>query len=199
VLSEELVDPDPLKQFTIWFGEARASGEELPEAMTLATATADGAPSARMVLLRGFDDRGFGFYTNYASQKGRELEGNPKAALVLYWSRLGRQVRITGKVVKQTEKESAAYFHGRPLPSQLSAWVSRQSEVVSSRAALEEAMSAAARRFEGVEVPLPPTWGGYRVIPDLIEFWLHRESRLHDRIRYRRLDGGGWLIDRLSP
>lgn len=199
MLSEDLVDPDPLKQFTRWFAEARGSGEELPEAMTLATATSGGAPSARMVLLRGFDERGFGFYSNYASQKGGELEENPRAALVLYWSRLGRQVRITGKVIKQTVEESAAYFHSRPLPSQLSAWVSRQSEVVSSRAALEEGMTAAARRFEGAEVPLPPSWGGYRVIPDQIEFWLHRESRLHDRIRYRRRGGEGWLIDRLSP
>lgn len=167
--------------------------------MTLATATSDGEPSARMVLLRGFDERGFGFYTNYSSQKGRELEENARAALVLYWPRLGRQVRITGKVVKQTQQESASYFHGRPLASQLSAWVSRQSAVVASRMALEAAMAAAARRFQGSEVPLPPTWGGYRVIPDQIEFWLHRDSRLHDRIRYRRQDGESWLIERLSP
>jgi len=152
-----------------------------------------------MVLLRGFDERGFGFYTNYASQKGRELDENPRAALVLYWPRLGRQVRITGTVVKQTQQESTSYFHGRPIASQLSAWASHQSEVVASRMALEEAMAAADRRFRDSEVPLPPTWGGYRVIPDRIEFWLHRDNRLHDRLRYRRRDGQGWLIERLSP
>jgi pyridoxamine 5'-phosphate oxidase len=199
VLSETSVDPDPLRQFATWFSEARASGEELPEAMTLATATADGQPSARMVLLRGFDERGFGFYTNYASQKGRELEDNPRAALVLYWSRLGRQVRITGKVVKQTQVESSSYFHARPLASQLSAWASQQSEVVASRSVLEQAVAAAARQFQASEVSLPQTWGGYRLIPELIEFWLHRDSRLHDRVRYRRQDGQNWLIERLSP
>ena len=187
-----------MKQFTTWFREARASGEELPEAMTLATATADGQPSARMVLLRGFDERGFGFYTNYASQKGRDLEENPRAALVIYWPKLGRQVRITGTVVKQSREESSAYFHSRPAPSQLSAWLSRQSDIVPSRAALEEGVAALALRFEGKEVPLPPTWGGYRVRPEMLEFWLHRDSRLHDRIRYRRQESG-WLIDRLSP
>ena len=199
MLSETSVDRDPFKQFDTWFSEARDSGEELPEAMTLATATADGQPSARMVLLRGFDERGFGFFTNYSSQKGRELEENPRASLVLYWSRLGRQVRAAGKVVKQTHEESISYFHGRPLASQLSAWASQQSEVVASRAVLEEAVAAAARRFHGAEVPLPQTWGGYRLIPDLIEFWLHRDSRLHDRVRYRRPDGQSWLIERLSP
>lgn len=167
--------------------------------MTLATATARGEPSARMVLLRGFDERGFGFFTNYESQKGRELTANPAAALVLYWPSLGRQVRITGPVVKQTREESVAYFHGRPLPSQLSALASRQSEVVASRAVLEDEVAALAQRYEGQEVPLPPSWGGYRVIPDVIEFWLHRDSRLHDRIRYTRRDQRTWVIDRLSP
>jgi pyridoxamine 5'-phosphate oxidase len=199
VLSEETVDPDPFVQFATWFDEARAAGEVLPEAMTLATSTTDGRPSARMVLLRGFDERGFGFYTNYASQKGRELAENPLAALVLYWSKLGRQVRITGEVVKQTADESAAYFHGRPAASQLSAWVSNQSEVVANRAVLEEGMAALRRRYAGQEVPLPPNWGGYRVLPSTIEFWLHRDSRLHDRLRYTRRGLAGWVIERLSP
>lgn len=167
--------------------------------MTLATATRGGRPSARMVLLRGFDERGFGFFTNYESQKGRELAQNPTAALVLYWSRLGRQVRITGRVVKQTRDESATYFSGRPVSSQLSAWVSRQSEVVPSRAVVEDGMMALARQYEGQEVPLPPNWGGYRVIPIAIEFWLHRESRLHDRVRYTRHGDDAWRIERLSP
>jgi pyridoxamine 5'-phosphate oxidase len=171
----------------------------LPEAMTLATATSDGRPSARMVLLRGFDDRGFGFFTNYASQKGRELAENPVAALVLYWSTLGRQVRITGSVVKQSAEESSRYFHARPRASQLSAVVSRQSEVISSRTILEEGVAALAREYEGKEVPLPTNWGGYRLVPEVIEFWLHRDSRLHDRIRYQRGEGQGWIIERLSP
>jgi pyridoxamine 5'-phosphate oxidase len=192
-------DPDPFRHFARWFAEARASGEALPEAMTLATATNDGRPSARMVLLRGFDDRGFGFFTNYASQKGRELAENPVAALVLYWSTLGRQVRITGAVVKQSAQESSRYFHARPRASQLSAVVSRQSEVISSRSILEEGVAALAREYEGKEVPLPANWGGYRLVPEVIEFWLHRESRLHDRVRYRCGDGQGWIIERLSP
>jgi pyridoxamine 5'-phosphate oxidase len=194
-----MVDLDPVKQFATWFDAARAAGEILPEAMTLATSTRDGRPSARMVLLRGFDHRGFGFYTNYVSQKGRELAENPLAALVLYWSTLGRQVRITGKVVRQTADESSAYFHGRPVASQLSAWVSRQSEVVASRTVLEAGMAALERRYAGQDVPLPPTWGGYRVVPSTIEFWVHRENRLHDRLRYRRDGRNGWVIERLSP
>lgn len=198
-LSETSVDPGPLRQFAAWFAEAQTAGELLPEAMTLATATLDGQPSARMVLLRGFDDRGFGFFTNYASQKGRELAENPVAALVLYWSILGRQVRITGSVVKQSAEESSRYFHGRPVASQLSALISQQSEVVASRAVLEEGVAALAQRYAGQEVPLPPSWGGYRLIPEAIEFWLHRDNRLHDRIRYTRRDEDRWLIERLSP
>ncbi len=198
-LSETSVDPDPVKQFAAWFSDAQAAGEVLPEAMTLATATAAGRPSARMVLLRGFDEGGFGFFTNYESQKGGELAENPAAALVLHWSKLGRQVRITGRVVKQTAEESARYFHGRPVASQLSAWVSKQSQVVPSRAVLEDGMTALARQYQGREVPLPPNWGGYRVIPDAIEFWLHRENRLHDRLRYTRRGDDSWRIERLSP
>jgi pyridoxamine 5'-phosphate oxidase len=167
--------------------------------MTIATSARTGEPSARMVLLRGFDERGFGFFTNYESQKGRELAENPLAALVVYWAKLGRQVRISGTVVKQTEQESTAYFHGRPLASQISALASPQSQVIPSRATLEEKVAALATKYEGKAVPLPPTWGGYRVVPETIEFWLHRDNRLHDRIRYTRQPTGGWRIERLAP
>jgi pyridoxamine 5'-phosphate oxidase len=197
-LSEDAVDPDPFKQFAAWFADAGTAGEVLPEAMTLATATRDGRPSARMVLLKGFDAQGFGFFTNYESGKGRELAENPRAALVLYWSKLGRQVRISGDVVKQTSEESATYFHSRPALSQLSASVSQQSAVIPNRAVLEEGMAELAARYQGTQVPLPPTWGGYRVRPTTIEFWVHRDNRLHDRIRYTRTTPG-WRIERLSP
>jgi pyridoxamine 5'-phosphate oxidase len=188
-----------LKQFAVWFEDAVTAGEILPEAMTIATSTRSGEPSARMVLLRGFDERGFGFFTNYDSQKGRELAENPRAALVLYWGRLGRQVRVSGDVVKQSIEESAAYFHRRPLASQISALASPQSQVVLNRAALEEKVAALERTYAGKEVPLPPNWGGYRVIPKTIEFWAHRDNRLHDRIRYTRQPTGGWRIERLAP
>lgn len=176
-----------------------AAGELLPEAMTLATSTPSGEPSARMVLLRGFDARGFGFFTNFSSQKGRELAENPRAALVVYWGKLGRQVRISGDVVKQSGDESAAYFHNRPIPSQISAAISPQSEVIESRRALEERAAALAQRYKDTTVPLPPNWGGYRVIPHTIEFWVHRDNRLHDRLRYSRQHGAGWKIERLAP
>jgi pyridoxamine 5'-phosphate oxidase len=176
-----------------------AAGEILPEAMTIATSTGSGEPSARMVLLRGFDERGFGFFTNYESQKGQELSENPNAALVVYWPRLGRQVRVSGDVVKQSVEESTAYFHGRPLASQISALASPQSQVVSNRAMLEEKVAALAATYEGTPVPLPANWGGYRVIPRTIEFWMHRENRLHDRIRYTRQAPGTWKIERLAP
>lgn len=167
--------------------------------MTLATATKTAVPSARMVLLRGFDDRGFGFFTNYESQKGRELRDNPKAALVVYWGKLGRQVRISGSVVRQSTRESETYFHNRPVASQISAAISPQSEVVESRAVLEERAAALAERYKDAAVPLPDNWGGYRLTPDEIEFWLHRENRLHDRLRYRRRPDGRWKIERLAP
>ena len=167
--------------------------------MTIATSTRTGEPSARMVLLRGFDERGFGFFTNYASQKGRELAENPRAALVVYWGKLGRQVRISGVVVRQSRDESAAYFHRRPLASQISALASPQSQVITSRDHLEEAVSTLTRKYEGKMVPLPAKWGGYRVVPQAIEFWLHRDNRLHDRLRYTRQTGGGWKIERLAP
>jgi len=199
VLSEASVDRDPLRQFSAWFDDAVAAGEILPEAMTLATSTRSGEPSARMVLLRGFDDRGFGFFTNYDSQKGRELAENPRAALVVYWPKLGRQVRMTGTVVKQTAEESTTYFHKRPVASQLSALASPQSEVITGRKVLEDAVKTLASKYEGEPVPLPRNWGGYRLIPKTIEFWVHRENRLHDRIGYTRLPSGDWRIERLAP
>src|SRR2546429_5514630 len=197
VLSEDTVDADPLKQFAGWFKDAVAAEEILPEAMTAATSTRSGEPSARMVLLRGYDERGFGFFTNYDSQKGRELLENPRAALVIYWPKLGRQVRISGTGAKQSAEQSRTYFHNRPLASQLSAAASAQSELVANRAALEDAVTALSLKYEGREVPLPDRWGGYRVIPTTIEFWLHRENRLHDRLRYSRQARGGSRIDRL--
>jgi pyridoxamine 5'-phosphate oxidase len=167
--------------------------------MTLATSTRSGEPSGRMVLLRGVDERGFGFFTNYDSQKGRELAENPRAALVIYWPKLGRQVRVAGPVAKQSTEESTAYFHNRPLASQLSALASPQSAVIRNRAVLEDAVGALAAKYEGAAVPLPANWGGYRVNHQTIEFWQHRENRLHDRIRYSRQAKGGWRIERLAP
>jgi len=152
-----------------------------------------------MVLLRGVDERGFGFFTNYDSQKGRELAENPRAALVIYWPTLGRQVRVAGPVVKQSVEESTAYFHNRPVESQLSALASPQSQVIPNRATLEEKVEALAATYQGAEVPLPLGWGGYRVVPTTIEFWMHRDNRLHDRIRYTRQPAGGWRIERLAP
>jgi pyridoxamine 5'-phosphate oxidase len=198
-LSEASADPDPIKQFDRWFADAIAAGLKLPNAMTLATATPDALPSARVVLLKDFDEQGFVFYTNYDSQKGRELEANPRAALCFYWPALDRQVRISGSVTKTTREESASYFHTRPVDSQLGAWASSQSIVISSREVLEEKMRQLVREYEGGEVPLPPYWGGYRLAPEVIEFWQNRLSRLHDRLRYTRQPRGGWLIERLSP
>ena len=198
-LIESNVERNPFKQFQLWFEQAEAEGLKLPNAMTLATATKDGVPSARMVLLKGFDERGFVFYTNYESQKGIELEANPIAALNFYWSALDRQVRITGHTTRTSREESEEYFHTRPVDSQLGAWASRQSEVISSREALEEKMRQLIIDYDGKEIPLPPYWGGYRLSPVSIEFWQNRASRLHDRLRYTRQDNDGWLIERLSP
>ena len=198
-LNEATVDPNPIEQFARWFADATASGIKLPNAMTLATATADGMPAARVVLLKEFDADGFVFYTNYESQKGRELAENPRAALCFYWPELDRQVRITGSVTKTAREESEGYFHTRPVDSQLGAWASRQSAVISSREVLEQRMRELVRQYEGGLVPLPPYWGGYRLAPDRIEFWQNRLSRLHDRLRYTRQPDGAWLIERLSP
>lgn len=199
LLSESDLDPDPINEFARWFRAAEESGIIMADAVALATATTDGKPSVRMVLLKGFDHQGFVFYTNYESRKGRELQQNPYAALVFYWDRLSRQVRISGTVEKVSREESIAYFHSRPFDSQLSAWASRQSEVVLSREVLEERMRELAAEYVGREVPLPPYWGGFRVFPDSIEFWQGRLSRLHDRFRYSRRSGDHWTLERLSP
>jgi pyridoxamine 5'-phosphate oxidase len=198
-LDESDVDPDPFRQFELWIRDAleREPGE--PNAMTLATATRDGRPSARMVLLRGFDDRGFVFYTNYGSRKGRELDENPQAALVFYWGSRQRQVCITGRVTRLAEKESSAYFDSRPRGHQLGAWASRQSQIISSRASLEERVRDLESAYEGIDdIPRPPQWGGFRLAPDTIEFWQGRPNRLHDRLRFSRTDTG-WVLERLAP
>jgi pyridoxamine 5'-phosphate oxidase len=197
-LLEDQVDPDPLVQFQRWFSEAVAAGVPEPEAMTLATSTPLGDVSARMVLLRGVDERGFRFFTNRDSRKGRDLAANPRAALVFHWHALGRQVRISGRVHETSTEESAAYFATRPRGSQLSAWASEQSEPIGSRAELERRVVEVAARFEGVEVPPPPRWGGYVVEPEEIEFWQRRLDRLHDRLRYARR-GDAWVLERLMP
>lgn len=198
-LSEQHADPDPIRQFAAWFAEAQAAGLALPEAMALATATPDGKPSVRFVLLRGFDEGGFVFFTNYESAKGRELAANPRAALACYWSALKRQVRISGTVSKVTRAESEAYFRSRPLGARLSAYASPQSAVVPSRDDLERRVAEVAARFPDGDVPLPPTWGGYRLAPESIEFWVSRADRLHDRLRYTRQPDGAWHIERLAP
>jgi pyridoxamine 5'-phosphate oxidase len=197
-LREEDLADDPIAQFRRWFDEARAFGLAMPEAMTLATSNADGRPSARIVLLHGIDENGFVFHTNYESRKGRELEANPQAALVLYWHPLGRQIRIEGSIERVSEEESARYFRTRPRGGQLGAWASRQSEQIESREILEERVRGLEREYEGREVPLPPFWGGYRLLPDRIELWQHGEDRLHDRFAYER-SGDSWTRSRLSP
>ena len=197
-LDEKDVSHDPIVEFARWFADAQAALVEEPNAMVLATATREGEPSARVVLLKGFDARGFVFFTDYRSRKGAELEDNPRAALVLHWSELERQVRITGGVERTSAADSEFYFRSRPLGSRLGAWVSHQSAVIPSRAVLEQGLGEIERRFAGRDVPLPPHWGGYRVTPETIEFWQGRESRLHDRIRYVR-QGGRWRIERLAP
>ena len=197
-LDEAHAASEPFAQFRSWFGEALASDVREPYAMTLATADERGVPSARIVLLRGWDERGFVFYTNYESQKGRELAFEPAAALLFFWDLLERQVRINGAVELVTAAESDAYFARRPRGSALSAWASPQSRIVASRDVLEAQMDAADRRFATTEVPRPPYWGGYRVVPERIEFWQGRPNRVHDRLVYRRA-GGVWLRERLAP
>jgi len=198
-LDEAHVSPDPVAEFDRWFGQAQEAKVLEPNAMTLATATREGAPSARIVLLKGYDERGFVFFTDYRSQKGTELEQNPQASLVLFWPELERQVRITGTVERTSAQESEGYFRTRPRGSRLGARVSHQSRVIPSRAQLESGLREVNERFPTDDVPLPPHWGGYRVRPEEVEFWQGREDRLHDRIRYRRKKGGGWQLERLSP
>lgn len=190
---------DPLAEARRWFEDAVRAGVPQPDAMALATADAEGEPSARMVLLKGIDDRGFVFFTNHGSRKGRDLSENPRAALVLYWNDLRRQVRVTGAVERVSDEESDAYFATRPYGSRIAATVSRQSSVIPSRAALEEEYERLDREHAGGDVPRPGYWGGYRVVPATIEFWRGRENRLHDRMRYSRLGDGSWAIERLSP
>lgn len=197
-LDERDVDPDPLVQFHKWFDDARRAELPEPNAMTLATATPAGVPSARMVLLKAADERGFTFFTDYRSRKGQELEANPHAALVFFWGELERQVRITGTVGRVSREETEAYFRTRHRESRLGAWTSHQSTVLAGRETLEARLREVAARHPGDEVPTPPHWGGYLLKPDALEFWQGRESRLHDRVRYQR-EAGGWRIERLSP
>lgn len=191
VLQEDDVDPDPVRQFSAWHAEAGTPAE-----VALATASADGEPSVRMVLLRGLDGRGFVFYTNWGSAKARDLAANPRAALLFFWAP-DRQVRVRGPVERATAEESDAYWRTRPRGSQLGAWASAQSEVIDGRAGLERRLAEVEARFPG-DVPRPPFWGGYRVVPETLELWQRREDRLHDRLRYRRA-GAGWALERLAP
>jgi len=198
-LSEADADPNPLSQFATWFDEALKSQLLDASAMTLATATASGEPSARTVLLKGADDRGFVFYTNYGSRKGRDLAQNPRACLLFFWAELERQIRITGAVEKTTREESEKYFHSRPIESQIGAAVSRQSQPIPDRSLLEARYEELAVKHRDASVPLPESWGGYRVMPDAIEFWQGRRSRLHDRLLYTKHADGSWTRTRLEP
>jgi pyridoxamine 5'-phosphate oxidase len=190
--------PDPIVQFHEWFQKVIDADLHEPNAMILATATAEGKPSARTVLLKGYDERGFVFYTNYEGRKAKEIEANPTCALLFYWGELERQVRIEGRASRLSGEESAAYFAGRPRGSRLGAWASEQSRPVEDRGVLEERVRALEAEYEGRGIPRPPFWGGYRVEPQEIEFWQGRENRLHDRLVYRREDGA-WRVERLQP
>jgi len=198
-LSKRDLDRDPIAQFRMWLDDARDAGIRLPEAVALATADAGGRPSVRHVLLRGLDEHGFVFYTNYESRKGRELDGNPRAGMAFYWRELDRQVCATGTVERISREESEAYFRTRPREARLGAWASRQSEVASSREELDARYREIDARYPGQDVPLPPNWGGYRLAPEVVEFWKGREHRLHDRFRYTRQPDGSWVIERLFP
>lgn len=197
-LDESDLEPDPFAMFSDWFDAARTAGVLEPNAMVLATVSADGVPSGRTVLLKGLTGHGFVFFTNYESRKARELAANPHCSLVFGWYELQRQVRIEGVASRIPRAETEAYFAGRPRDSQLGAWASTQSAVVGSRAELEAAYAEVEARYAGVEVPAPPHWGGYLVTPERVEFWQGRRSRMHDRLAYRR-DGSGWAVDRLAP
>jgi pyridoxamine 5'-phosphate oxidase len=198
-LNEVDLDADPVRQFQNWFADAVAARVLEPNAMALATAGGDGAPSARTVLLKAFDARGFVFYTNYESRKAGDLAGNPRASLLFAWLKLERQVEIRGRVGKVAREETEQYFYSRPIENQLGAWASQQSTVLQDRAELERRIKALMSEYRGRTVPVPPFWGGYRLVPESIEFWQGRPSRLHDRLRYTRQDDGTWKIERLSP
>ena len=198
-LDETGVAADPIQQFGIWWQEALQSEIVEVNAMTLATANEQGVPSARIVLLKGYDERGFVFFSNYESKKAGDLQVNPMASLVFFWKELERQVRISGRVEKVTELESDQYFQSRPEGSRIGAWASPQSTVISSRQVIEEKVEALQAAFEGKEIPRPLHWGGYRVVPTRIEFWQGRSSRLHDRIQYTLQPDGNWIIERLAP
>jgi pyridoxamine 5'-phosphate oxidase len=197
-LAEKDLARDPFRQFEKWFQEAEAAKLIEPNAMTLCTATPDGKPSGRTVLLKAIDGRGFVFFSNYSSRKGRELDANPNATLVFPWLALERQVIAEGVVTKVPREESEAYFHSRPRASQLGAWVSQQSAIIAGRSVIEESMKVLEEKYAGREVPLPPNWGGWRLVPETVEFWQGRRSRLHDRLRYRR-GPDGWTVERLAP
>ena len=198
-LDEKLVDPDPIKQFQAWFSDAIAANLPLPEAMNLATATPEGRPSSRMVLLKQVDEDGFVFFTNYHSAKAQQLESNPYAALVFYWSHLDRQVRIEGKVERTSVAESSEYFQTRPRESQIGAWASPQSNVIPGREMLEERAREMEEYYRDRDIECPGHWGGYRVRPNRIEFWKSRVGRMHDRILYELTSDGAWAIKRLAP
>ncbi len=198
-LLEKDLAKEPFRQFERWFAEAEAAKITEPNAMTLATAGRDGRPAARTVLLKACDGRGFVFYTNYESRKGRELADNAWATLLFPWVAMERQVIAEGKVTRVSREEAEVYFHSRPRASQLAAWASPQSTPVAGRAVIEESYRVVEKKYEGREVPLPPQWGGYRLAPETVEFWQGRRSRLHDRLRYRREGGGDWVIERLAP
>jgi pyridoxamine 5'-phosphate oxidase len=198
-LLEEDVDPDPIRQFLAWYEDASQSGVAESNAMALATATPDGRPSVRMVLLRGVDERGFTFFTNYESRKAREIEANPRAAFVFFWHELERQVRVEGRIERASAAESDDYFRSRPKGARLGAWASPQSDVVASRDVLEARFRGLEDQYPHDDIPRPANWGGYRLMPDSIEFWQGRPNRLHDRLRYTRRDKGSWRIERLAP
>jgi len=197
-LREAALDPDPIVQFRQWYEHAGRAGTVQPDAMIVASATSDGRPSARAVLLRGID-HGFCFFTNFESRKGRELDANPRAAALFHWPEVQRQVRATGPVERVSRDDSDAYWRNRPRESRISAWASSQSEPIASRDELDARAREVAARFGEGDIPLPPFWGGYRLVPDTIEFWQHHDDRLHDRLEYVREAGGSWAIRRLQP